>query len=151
MPQSTTVFMGTTEVPAATSRNQIMALLVERGAENIAMEYTARRVTGLSFGLVTTLGLLHFALPLRVEPIFAILQSQRKYNRTKHESQDIERAERIAWRQLLRWMEAQMALIDLGMVEDSEVFLPYALERSGKTMFQIFAEQKRITAPKEQG
>ena len=146
MAKSKSVFMGTTEVPARTSRDQIMSLLVEHGAGNIGLQYEGKKVVGLSFGLTTTLGPLLFALPLRTDSIFKFLQAERRRQREEHATQDRERADRIAWRQLLRWLEAQLALVELGMVQTAEVFMPYAKQSDGKTMFQVFSEQRLLTA-----
>jgi hypothetical protein len=145
-----TVFMGTTDVPARTSREQIMSLLIDRGAQNIALQYTDRKVSGLSFGLITSLGPLCFDLPLRMKAIFEMLQGERRRQQEQHIPQDEERAERIAWRQLLRWLEAQMAMVELGMAEDAEVFMPYAVQSGGKTMFRMFSEQRLLGAGKRE-
>ena len=144
------VFMGTTAVSARASREQIMSLLIDRGAQNIALQYVERKVSGLSFGLVTRLGPLAFALPLRMEPIFKLLQEERKRQKDQHATQDQERAERIAWRQLLRWLEAQLAMVELGMSEDAEVFMPYAVQSTGRTMFQMFTEQRLLGVGKQE-
>src|ERR1039458_6782482 len=68
--------------------------------------------------------------PLRVDPIFKKLQEERRRQREQHTTRDQERAERIAWRQLLRWVEAQLAMVDLGMAQDAEVFMAYAVKRA---------------------
>lgn len=143
------IFMGTTDVPARTSREQIMSLLIESGATNIALKYAEKRVDGISFSLLTNLGNLCFALPLRIDPIFHLLQGERKRQVKQHANEDTAKAEKIAWRQLLRWLEAQMALIDLGMVEQAEVFMPYSVGQNGQTMFEVFKAQKLLAAPEE--
>ena len=48
----------------------------------------------------------------------------------------MEQAKRVAWRQLLRWTEAQLAMIDAGMAHAGEVFLAYAEVEPGVTFFQ---------------
>ena len=47
----------------------------------------------------------------------------------------------MAWRQLLRWTQAQMAMIQCGMAESAEVFFAYLQSPSGFSIFQEFAEQ----------
>jgi hypothetical protein len=143
-----TVFMGTTEVPARASREKIMSVLVDRGARDISLQYDARRVSGLSFCMVTKYGPMRFDMPLRVEALFQMLQTERRRQRDQHVEQDRERADRIAWRQLLRWLEAQLGLMDMGMAEDAEVFMPYAVGHDGKTMFQTMTEQRLLGAGK---
>ena len=88
-----------------------------------------------------------FALPVRVEPVFAILNGRRpkenwrRGNRQEFAAKDREQAERVAWRQLLRWIQAQLAMIDTGMVATHEVFMPYVLDRNGRSFFEVFAAE----------
>ena len=49
-------------------------------------------------------------------------------------------AKRIAWRQILRWVEAQLALVETGMVKIQEVFIPYMLMDKGKTLYEKLEE-----------
>lgn len=44
-------------------------------------------------------------------------------------------AKRIAWRQILRWVEAQMAFVETGMVKMEEVFMPYIQVGIDETLF----------------
>ncbi len=46
-------------------------------------------------------------------------------------------------------IQAQLSLIETGMVEAGEVFMPYVISRSGRTMFQEFRESgvKMLAAP----
>ena len=59
-------------------------------------------------------------------------------------------AKRVAWRQILRWVQAQLAMIDTGMVKSEEVFLPYAMVNASdgqKTMYEAMAERKFMALP----
>lgn len=46
--------------------------------------------------------------------------------------------ERVAWRIVKDWVEAQMALIESGLAELPEVFLPYAVKPDGRTVYDEF-------------
>lgn len=61
---------------------------------------------------------------------------------------DRQQAERVAWRQLLRWVQAQLAMIECGMTEASEVFFPYMQMLSGNTIYELFkaSEFKQLAA-----
>ena len=65
-----------------------------------------------------------------------------------------EKAERVAWRQLLRWVQAQNAMIECGMVRPMEVFTAYWIP-PGQTQTLIeglLANQfKQIEAPQQGG
>lgn len=58
------------------------------------------------------------------------------------------KAERIAWRQLFRWTQVQMAMVEMGMAATDEVFLPY-LEAGdeGQSLCQLFqAHEAKLLA-----
>lgn len=59
----------------------------------------------------------------------------------------MEHAERVAWRQLLRWVEAQLAMVDTGLSTVDEVLLPYMRGDDGQTIYSLFKvnEQKQLT------
>ena len=53
-----------------------------------------------------------------------------------------EQAERVAWRILKDWVEAQMALLDIEMVRFEEIFLPYIETTSGQTIYERLESQQ---------
>ena len=79
-------------------------------------------------------------LPARVEKAQALLKKQfemglisRKIGKKVYEP---DHAYRVAWRNILDWVDAQMALLDIEMARLEEVFLPYMVMRSGETFFE---------------
>lgn len=141
--------METTEVSAEKTAAEVTSLLVQSGANQIAMEYSReRRLTGLQFSLIVEGMPVTFALPVRVDPIFKIINGRRRYPGASAKT-DKAQAERVAWRQLLRWVQAQLAMIDTGMVQPQEVFLPYLVHAgTGQTLFEYFQGEglKQIAA-----
>lgn len=138
------LYMETTEISASKTAAEISTLLVEAGAREISLQYgETNNLVGLRFVLVVEGTPVQFALPVRVEPVFKILNGRRKqygqFSRGMMVKQDREQAERVAWRQLLRWIQAQLAMIDTGMVQAQEVFLPYLLHAgTQQTLFEYF-------------
>ena len=59
-------------------------------------------------------------------------------------------AERVGWRQLLRWVQAQLAMIEVGMAQRAEVFMPYIQQADGRTFFEYF-EAKQLALPPGEG
>ena len=53
-----------------------------------------------------------------------------------------EQAERVAWRILKDWVEAQMALLDIEMVRFEEIFRPYIETSSGQTIYERLEERQ---------
>ena len=135
------LFMGTTNVAASKTFAQVTQLLVEVGASRMAQEYRNGRISSMKFCLVQDGQEIPFILPLRTDSIFRELQKKRPVrNRERFQEQDAESATRIAWRQIYRWLEAQFALINLGMTEAAEVFLPYIQTKPNRTLFDEFKE-----------
>lgn len=134
-----TLFMETTTIDAAKTAAEITSLLVQAGAHQLMMEYDDNKeISGLRFALKMKDRSFVCVLPARVDPIFKIINGRRKssYDRTQKAVDDRFQARRVAWRQLLRWVQAQLAMIDAGMVQSAEVFLPYIEVEPGVTMFE---------------
>lgn len=47
-----------------------------------------------------------------------------------------EQASRVAWRVIKDWLEAQLAMIKAEMVTIDQVFLPYAQNEAGVTLYE---------------
>lgn len=150
-----TLFMETTEVPCERSLAEITSKLVQSGANQITTNHDGGRISGVTFAFRVGSDLIPFALPVRTEPIFKILNGRRQhhgqFSRSAMAARDREQAERVAWRQLLRWVEAQFALIETGMVQTHEVFMPYQQAPDGRTMFQHFEDRRLLAAPAKDG
>ena len=150
-----TLYMETTEIPATKTAAEITELLVRHGATQIALEYREQKIVGLKFAYPIRGAIVPFSLPVRVEPVFRILNGRRPKETWRRGSQqqmaakDRDQAERVAWRQLLRWVQAQLAMIDTGMVETVEVFIGYIQGPRGWTMFEEFRDSgmKMLPAP----
>ena len=138
-----TLFMETTKIEPGKTAGEIMELLAQANARQIAVEYDDKRtICGMAFLILVDGRTLPFRLPARVDPVFSIINGRRKTGRTSHTAIDREQAVRVAWRQLLRWVQAQLAMIETGMVTTHEVFLPYAQDRNGKTLYELLSESK---------
>jgi hypothetical protein len=143
------IFMGTTEVPVHRTIGEVQSALVRAGAKRISQNYNQTGdITGMVFSLeLPGPKLVHFDLPVRTERIFQKLQSTRKKVNASAKTVDNETAHRVAWRQLLRWVEAQLAMVDTGMCQAHEVFMPYAIDGQGRTMFHLWSSQLSLPAP----
>lgn len=136
------LYLETTEVPAARTAAEIDALLVDMGARAISKEYGPNgSITAMHFVLLVNNAPHSFRLPVRTATIQKYLGNTR----------DTGKAERIAWRQMYRWIQAQLAMIQCGMVQAREVFLPYLQDASGRTLFEVMDETqfKALPAPKQ--
>jgi hypothetical protein len=123
--KSKTVFMGTTAIAPAKTIAEITGVLVESGARQINTEYDARgHCTGIRFMVQAGGRDMVFLLPARIDPLL------------KHVRNNREQAARTAWRPILRWCQAQLAMIEVGMVKAEEVYAPYWMQPNGQTLFE---------------
>lgn len=122
----------TTKVDIYTTLGQIQGQLVKHGAKKILQDYDdAGRITALSFMIDTPLGPRGIRLPANVDAVHKVLTKQKV-------KCDREQAERVAWRIVKDWVEAQMAILESEMVQMEEIFLPYMVSASGQTLFEAY-------------
>lgn len=122
----------TSEVSVYKSLAEIQAALAEHGARRIMVEYdNAGQPMGVTFGIETVAGARAFCLPANVDGVRAVMARQ------KVKCPDGQ-AERTAWRNVRDWVLAQVAIIEAGMVQMEEVFLPYMTDGRGRTVYQLY-------------
>jgi hypothetical protein len=143
------VYLEGTEVPDSRTVMEIQDLLARKGATSIQIEYSNGRVNSLSFRLNVNGQSVPFRLPCRWEAVEKILRNIGKKLRKNDTYADW--ARRVAWRQIYRWIQAQLALVDTNMVRPEEVFLPYAMVglegEAAKTLYDVIAERKFLSLP----
>ena len=79
----------------------------------------------------TPFGTRGIRLPANVDAVHKVLIRQKI-------KCDREQAERVAWRIVKDWVEAQMAILESEMVQMEEIFLPYMIGASGQTFFEAY-------------
>lgn len=141
MPRKT-LFMETTSISPQKTVGEIMEVLTDAGAKQIATDFECGKISALRWVMEVNGTDMVFRLPARYEAVYEkLLATTGPRSRNRNESLDALRkqAERVAWRQLYRWVLAQMALISTGMVTPGEVFLPYALVgASNRTLWETY-------------
>jgi hypothetical protein len=159
-----TLFMETTQIAPEKTIAEITTALVKAGATQIFTEYepTTQQVAAVCFMLVVQNAPLRFRLPCRWPSIAKLLASRtRDYqhwigclksspgyegylkNLKIIEGRYADQARRVGWRQILRWVQAQLALVETNMVKTEEVFMPYLQLQNGQTVFEMI-EQKGV-------
>jgi hypothetical protein len=126
-----------TTIDALKTVGEVEYILIKHGAKSILKDISPDGSIGsLSFIVETPYGPMPIRLPVNVDPVLAVLIRE-KAKRKQTIKATKEQAERVAWRILKDWVEAQMALIEIEMVKMEQVFLPYAiLGNSGQTVFE---------------
>lgn len=122
----------TTKVPASKTVGEIQAILAKHGASQISIYYgEGGAVLGITFTLNDAYGAHNFRLPSRVDAMKTVLKEQKVKCTDEH-------AERVAWRNIKDWIDAQIALMETGQAQASEVMMPYMLDDTGKTLYEAF-------------
>lgn len=123
----------TTKIDIFTTLGQIQGMLVKNGAKKILQEYNDDgQISAVSFQINTPQGLQAVRLPANVEAVQRVLTKQKV-------KCDYSQAERVAWRIVKDWVEAQMAILESEMVTLAEIFLPYMTDGKGNTVYSLFA------------
>ena len=130
----------TTTVDAFKTVSEIEYILMKHKAKSIMKNYEGETITGLSFLIDTGRQQVPVRLPVKIDECLEVLKKEKRNKSNVKATR--EQAERVAWRILKDWIEAQMALLDIEMVRFEEIFLPYIEIDNGQTVFQRLEEQQ---------
>ncbi len=131
----------TTTVDAFKTVSEIEYILMRHKAKSIMKNYDGESVTSLSFLIDTGMQQIPVRLPVKVDECLKVLKKEKWENPKKQIKDTRDQAERVAWRILKDWVEAQMALLDIEMVRFEEIFLPY-IEVNGQTIYERLEEKQ---------
>jgi hypothetical protein len=138
----------TTSISPEKTVGEITQLLAAAKATAILSEYSDGLLTAISFRIKTEFGILTFRLPANVEGVHAILlRSKQIPSSLRNHTQ----ARRVAWRIVLHWLDAQLALIAAGLATLDQVFLPFCQDQDGVTLYERMRQAKFSGLLLEQG
>ena len=121
---------------------ELQNTLGKHGAKQISFDYdNDGRIQSVQFVIKANDRFIPVRLPARVEKAQTVLKRQWEagiisHKRGKEKTYGYEQAYRVAWRNILDWVQAQMALLEIGMAKMEEIFLPYMQDRQGVTFFE---------------
>lgn len=136
----------TTTISAAKSIGEIQEMLVKAGARSILLNYDGGAPSAIKFLVPTGFGELGYALPANTDAVWQTLRVQgnrRDGNGRRLVPERLitkEQAQRVAWRIVKDWLEAQLAIIETGMVRIEQVMLPYQVVEDERTVYDVLAE-----------
>lgn len=134
----------TTTVESYKTVAEIEYILMRHNAKSVLKNYENERIVGLSFLIDTGKQQIPVKMPVKIDECLLVLQKEKKKNPKKQIKATFDQAERVAWRILKDWLEAQMALLDIEMVRFEEIFLPYIETSNGRTVFETIKEKQFI-------
>ncbi len=140
---------------------EIETILQVHGASQIVKNFESGRIKAIAF--------MHedipFQLPSNVDAIYQRIVEGRKdnygrwlvrgrwsYGEPDQQARETwyDQAERCGWRNVMYWVKAQLALVEIGMVTVTEVFLPYMLMDGTQTLYQrMLTQGLKALAPGE--
>lgn len=127
----------TTTVPVLRTAGEITTRLAKHGARQVTTRYDNAQPAAIGFSIDTEFGLRGFDLPANPDGVYKALTRDREVPpRYKTRQQ----ADRVAWRILKDWVEAQLALIEAGLATLDTVMLPYMITNSGRTLAVEYRE-----------
>jgi hypothetical protein len=148
--RESSIFMERTVISPLRTVSEIGQELIKAGARQIATEFGVdRKPVALRWQMEVEDGRqLIFEMPARVDRLLLVM---RKRAPLAPADALLAKAERVAWRQLLRWVQAQNALLETGMVKPQQVFFAYWLPTGRKSIYEMVeaAQFKALPAPEE--
>lgn len=137
----------TTRIAAAQTVSEMQALLAAHGARRITVEYDDGGVPA-SIGFVLELphGTRSFGITASIDSMEQLLHSEERAGRLKSGSKadrtSRAQSERVAWRVMKTWLEAQLALVAAGMIDvDQALFAFLQVDPAGTTLYEVYRER----------
>lgn len=122
----------TTVISTNKTASEIQVLLAENGALAVMAEFEGKDVSAISFRASLNDHILSFKLPINAEGVYRVMKADRDI---PFKLKTMEQAKRVAWRIVKGWILAQMALVEAGQAELTEVFFPYLQDGTGVTVY----------------
>jgi len=126
----------TTSVPVSRSVQEISKALVKAGATSIMQDFDSDGViSAVAFKINLEGNDIAFKLPANWQSVLEVM----RHDGTPRPRLTPEHAQRVAWRITKDWVEAQMAILQTKSVVLPQLFLPYAVDNNGVTLFEKVA------------
>ena len=131
----------TTKVPSSRTISEVQKILALAGARQVLTEFgPGGSPVGIAFAVATPNGERHYHLPADVAAVAQVMKSDPG---TPKPLQTPEQAERVAWRIIKDWLEAQLAIVATQMVAFDQVMLPYmSAGAGGRTVYDLYLDQQ---------
>jgi hypothetical protein len=132
----------TTKIDSYKTITEIQQVLAKKGARKMIVDNNENSLPiALTFTIDWHGAPLAFALPCNFE---GVLRSMKKSSKVPRSLCTEEQALRVGWRIIKDWVEAQMAIVESELVGVAEVFLPYAVTKSGTTLYKHIETDGRL-------
>lgn len=123
----------TTAIDFEKTIGEITKILVKHGATKMVTDYADNVPVAVTFCLMLNGNMVGFSLPANYD---GVLKAMQKDGKVPKKLLTKEQALRVSWRIIKDWTEAQVALVEAKLADVAEVFLPYAITKSGTTLYK---------------
>lgn len=137
------LYMATTHIEAEQTIGEIQKMLSNHGVKAMMTEYDGPHVESVSFKMEIDGHMMGFKMPCNWRSVHQIMKtdSQARASVRLKKGETLEHQSiRTAWRIIHRWIEAQLALVQVNMVTIPQVFLPYSIMRDGRTLAETVTD-----------
>lgn len=132
----------TTKIDSYKTITEIQQILSKQGARKMIVDNDVSGLpTSLTFCIDWHGAPLAFALPCNFE---GVLKAMKRSSKVPRSLCNEEQALRVGWRIVKDWVEAQMAIVEAQLASVAEVFLPYAVTKSGTTLYKHIETDSRL-------
>lgn len=135
----------TTQIDSYKTITEIQQILAKNGASKCVIDNDALgNPIAITFCLNWNGMTTAFALPCNFEGVRRAMNRNSKVPRKLCTD---EQALRVGWRIVKDWVQAQMAIVEAQLSSMAEVFLPYAVTKTGDTLFKMLENDKSLLLP----
>lgn len=140
----------TTQIEAIKTVGEIQGILAAHGAKSILIDYDKDgSVEAVAFQVLSAHGTVSIRLPIDPEAVLKVLTQQNRLGRVPRRYITHAQAVRVAWRIVKDWVAAQMAILETEMVKMEQIFLPYVITGTGKTLYEAMVDRHFQLGPGE--
>ena len=112
---------------------EIQKILADHGATKITTDFAAGLPIAVTFCLAIKERTIAFSLPANYSGVLKAMKNSPKVpKKLLTEEQSL----KVSWRIVKDWINAQTALVEAELADMAEVFLPYAITKSGNTLYK---------------
>lgn len=130
----------TTQVEAEKTIGEIYQILLKAKAKEISFENDNEGdTTAVKFMII----FLENPLWFRLTPNYKGVLEAMKRDKVQPRFCNLRQAFNVGWRIIKDVIEAQMAIVQSNQGEITQVFLPYAVDSNGQTVFEVFAKDRQ--------
>jgi hypothetical protein len=133
----------TTSIEPMKTATECITLLASKGATDIGMSSDGDGTpTGLLFVIMTKWGRRQFTVPVDLARTEKTLKEHARKGKIDSRYAAPGQAQRVAWRVVLHWLEAQLALVEIGAQDLEDAMIGYINVEPGKTLAAYYGEQQ---------